>query len=189
MPHLRPLGAALVASLIAVAAPRPASACLNAVQLETKEAARLVAKVEAALDEGKPKKAYYLIPGELEVSDRALQRRLEVLQAVARLRIGHVTIALGMLAQHVKQRPDDPYLVARLAEAQTTAGKNLDEALARLVDLEKRDVMPDAEGWATLARLYDGKGDAAGRERAVARCKQIAKRAEVCAVGGKVASR
>ncbi len=181
------LAIAVVAT--AAAAPTVAEACLNAVMMEAKEAAKLVAKVEAALDEGKPKKAYYLMPGEAEVNDPKLGHRLDVLRAVARLRLGHTSIALQLLAYQAKQKPDDPYLTARVAEAQTAAKKNLDEALAKLADLEKRDLMPDAEGWATLARLYDQKADAAGRDRALARCKQIAKRAEICAINAKVASR
>lgn len=182
------LAVAAFAAATAVA-PTVSDACMNAVMMEAKEAAKLVAKVEAALEEGKPKKAYYLIPEEAEVNDPKLGHRLDVLRAVARLRLGHTSIALQILTYQAKQKPDDPYLTARLAEAQTAAKKNLDEALAKLADLEKRDLMPDAEGWATLARLYDGKADAGGRDRALARCKQIAKRAEVCAINAKVATR
>lgn len=181
---------ALVSALsLGVLAPRLGIACMNAVQMQTKEAAQLIAKAEKLLDEGKAKKAHYLLPEEAEIDDAKLRDRMTLLRAVARLRIGHVSIATQMLQYQLKAHPQDPYTIARMAEAQTAGKKDLDAAMAALTDLEKRDVMPDAEGWATLARLHDMKADAASRDRALARCKQIAKRAEVCAINGKVASR
>ena len=180
---------AIAASSVFLVSATDVNACLNAVQLETKEATKLVAKVEATLDEGRPKRAFYLIPENPKIADRKLGERLQLLTAVARLRIGHVSIALSTLQFQYKQRPDDPYTIARLAEAQTAAKKDLDKALVLLTDLEKRDVMPDAEGWATLARLYDQKADSVSRDRALRRCKQIAKRTEVCAIHSKVVMR
>jgi predicted Zn-dependent protease len=180
--------ALLVFAAAAVIAPTASRACMNAVRMQAKEAAKLVAKVEALLEEGKAQKAYDLMTDEVDVRDKQLRDRLDLLQAVARLRIGHTKIALSMLTSQAKQRPDDPYTTARLAEAQTAAKKDLEAAVAKLIDLETRDLVPDAEGWATLARLYDQKSDAKGRDRALGRCKQIAKRAEVCAINSKVAA-
>lgn len=167
-------------------------ACMNAVQMETKQAQKLLAQMEKKLDEGKAREAYLLIDDEVEVNDAALQQRINLVRSVAQLRMGHkhgMQSALASLKWFYGKKQDDPYRTARYAEALTALGKEAAEALRLLDDLEKRDVMPDAEGWATLAQLRDRAGDAGGRDRATERCKKIAKRAEVCAAGGKLALR
>ncbi len=48
-------------------------------------------------------------------------------------------------------------------------------------DLEKRDLIPDAHGYAVLARLRKRNKDVAGQTRALTSCKQMAgKRAALC---------
>ena len=163
-------------------------ACMNAVQMETKDAQKRLALMERKLDEGKPKQAYLLIDEMVEVSDRALGERIGLVRSVARLRMGQKN-ALSSITWYYEHKKDDPYRIARYSEALLANGKELPEAQQLLDDLEKRDLMPDAEGWATLAQLRDKAGDAAGRDRATDRCKKIAKRPEVCAPGGKVAMR
>lgn len=171
-------------ALLVLLSPAAALACLNGVFLEKNEAAKLVAKVEKMLDEGKARLAFNTVPPEFEVDNQALNVRLQLLQAVARARMGKARATIPTLREILSWKSDDPYRRARLAEALVSANQSPKEALGILADLETRDLMPDAEGWAALARLRAAQKDTAGRDRALAKCKAVAKRAEVCQIEG-----
>jgi hypothetical protein len=54
------------------------------------------------------------------------------------------------------------------------------EARQILLDLERRDLVPDADAWAALAKLRNGAGEDQDRDRAVARCRAVARDARTC---------
>jgi predicted Zn-dependent protease len=172
----------LVFAFALTATPATALACLNAVEMDTNDAKRLVAKVEKHIENGEPGKALRLLDKDLEVSDAKVQSRIELLRAVAQSRTGFGTLALQTLRPMLAKDSDSPYLKARVAEALAHTKKGTAEALTMLSDLETRDLMPDAEGWAELASLRAQQGDGAGRDRAITRCKAVAKRPAVCEV-------
>ena len=58
--------------------------------------------------------------------------------------------------------------IARKAE-------DTDEASKILEDLAARDVIPDAEAWASLAVVRNRKQDTAGSDAAMAQCKKVAR--------------
>jgi len=75
---------------------------------------------------------------------------------------------------------NDPVLAATLAEGMSLLAGQERGALAILSDLEARDLIPDAWGYAALARLRLRHTDAAGAARAVARCRAVARDAAIC---------
>jgi predicted Zn-dependent protease len=138
------------------------------------------------LDSGKDREAEELI-SKFETDTLfdgvPLKPRLQLLQMVAELRLGEdVLEALEAVAAN---NLPSPYLRARLAEAMGKTTERRAEALKILDELEKQDLMPDAEAWADLARLRNASGDAAGRERAVARCLKVSRRPSICRPPGR----
>ena len=90
--------------------------------------------------------------------------------------------ALGELIGYAKAAKNSPVAVAWRAEAQL-AGGIIDPAFQALEGLAKADLMPDAYGWLTLAKIRTSKADAAGTATALTRCKAMAADAKVCTVG------
>lgn len=170
---------------LAAFTPGVALPCGNAVMLETDEAARLVAKAETDLREGRYGKALgRLHHGDTEVNDRALQKRIDLVTSTARLRLGQVTSAAWSFDSLHQQHPDDPVIETRLGETLSRLGTKAGDqkALAILSGLETRDLMADEHGFLALAKLRDRTGDQAGRDRALERCRAMAKDASFCAV-------
>lgn len=166
-----------------------AQACLNAVELSRKEAVKLINDAEAALAAGDAVGALALLDGKLaqdegyEVSNDKLDKRIQRVWAVARLRAGDsadVGAAVEVLRAQAGENPKDPWLKVRLAEALSRTKKGTGEARKLLEDLAKRDLIVDPEGFATLARLRKGAKDDPGAAQALDRCKAMAKNAAVC---------
>ncbi|MCY1070040.1 hypothetical protein OV090_35180 [Nannocystis sp. RBIL2] len=67
-----------------------------------------------------------------------------------------------------------PSSAGELAEALARSPDLRGEALATLGRLAEADLMPGPDAWAALARLRGEQGDAAGREAAILRCRQMA---------------
>jgi hypothetical protein len=202
---LRVVGAALLVGLSWF--PGQATACGNAVTIKTRDAARLLLAAEQALDRGDHKQALAMLgrrnrgrvpdladdgeslrmprhPGGFHVADPALNRRWSLLLTVAQLRAGTVPAAqvARSLEEQAKKSPG-PYVEARIAEALAADEGTRPAALEKLTRLEKRDLIPDPEGYALLASLRHASGDAPGRDRALERCRKMAgrKRAAMCA--------
>jgi hypothetical protein len=191
-------------TLVAVGLPaggaRPARACLNGMIEETDNRVERVAAAERDLARGAPQGALKRLAGGPHVAcshpgttkacalvggqkwDPALRRRWALATAVATLRID--LEAAERVAQHLlylkELYGDSPYIQARLAEALAHVAGSEPRALALLAELEQRDLMPDADGYALLARLRRAHGDAPGSERALVRCRKIAGKHDHC---------
>lgn len=166
-----------------------ARACLNAVELSRKEAVKLINDAETALAAGDAVAALALLDGKLasdegyEVSNDKLDKRIQRVWAVARLRAGDsadVKAAIAVLREQSSANPKDPWLRVRLAEALSRTKSGGGEARKLLEDLATRDLIVDPEGFATLARLRKSAKDDAGAAQAIDRCKAMAKNAAVC---------
>lgn len=160
-----------------------ATACENEVLISTTEARKLLLKAESALAEGKYDKVVEMT-SDIEVKDEALARRLKRVRSVGFLRTNYISIALDMLETLLKQAPDDPYLKARVAEALSKLRKNKQantkRALTLLEELDKADLIPDAEGDLVLARLRAAAKDTEGSAKALARCQKRSSRPAEC---------
>lgn len=177
----------------------PADACLNELLLTQDEAVKRIAQIEFHLRHEQYWLAHQAIPSVLdfedpELSDHMITRsirirmrdaeallqlrwhRAERWQDLAAYRRGANEAALWFF-QRVWDDPDSPQLLAWLAEANEATG---DTGRARdiLRDLERRDLMPDAFAYATLASVSGGEEWAAAR----ARCKLRAEVASICVV-------
>ena len=170
--------------------PSAALACLNAVELSRKEAVKLINDAETALAAGEAAKALALLNRKLdsndagyEVSSPQLDKRIQRVWAVARLRAGDsadIDAAVNVLRDQSRENKKDPWLQVRLAEALSRTKKGQAEARKILEDLARRDLIVDPEGFATLARLRKAAKDEAGAAQALQRCQAMAKKPEVC---------
>jgi hypothetical protein len=78
--------------------------------------------------------------------------------------------------------PQDPVLAALYAEGLSLLPNQQKAARRLFEDLAARELLPDAAGWAALARLRLRSGDHAGAAGAVARCRQMARDPAVCPI-------
>lgn len=178
-----------LAGLFVLTAPPSASACLNAVELSRKRANRVASEAEKALAAGDPQRARNLLIAvfgsrePLEFPSPAVQRKLTQLYAIACMRVGNaksVAHAVDVLREQSKSEPKNPLLKVRLAEALLHQAPASKEALVILEPLEKQDLIVDAEGYATLARLRKASGDSHGANLALSRCRAMAKQESIC---------
>jgi predicted Zn-dependent protease len=175
----RLLLATLVAVAVQLADARPARACLNGVLMERDEAIKRVARAEKDLERAHYRRVLRSLDADEYLVDEALLRKIETLKAVAQLRLGRKRAAEVTLRRLLRRTPEDPYLRTRLAES--LAGRTGDdpiEAWRILDELEARDLIPDAQGYATLARLRERAKDREGRDRAVEECRRRARGGE-----------
>lgn len=164
-------------------APAAAFPCGNAVMLKTDQAAKLVAKAETDLLEGRYRKALSrLYDGEIEVDSSDLERRISLVTSTARLRLGQVTDAAWSFDALHQAYPGDTIIETRLGETLSRLRTKVADAkaLSLLESLEKRDLMADEYGFLALAKLRDKTADAEGRDRALTRCRNMAKDASMC---------
>ena len=182
-----------------------ASACMNGVELERKYPA-LVRAAEGALHRGLAasafNKAIYVLH-HLATSEgtddqdlrrrRYLARRAERIAALAIIRLdGRADLkrrrarrsaprrtrraslrwARNVLQNNYSRRPSDPTTIAHFAEG---ASRSM-QALRLLRKLQRKDLMPDAWGYAALARLELIAGGGTAHAKALARCRHLAGR-------------
>lgn len=160
-----------------------ADACLNGVIMEQDEIVKNLRLAEKALEEGHNKKALRLLQADHYMSDSSrLLRRIRMVQAVARMRVGKTRGPERVFRKLLKKDKDNPYLRTRLAEAlHQRRGEDAIEAWRIMDDLEARDLIPDARGYAVLARLRKRNKDLAGYDRAVMVCQRMAgEHAAIC---------
>lgn len=170
--------AALIAAMIA--APTVAYACLNEVQLRGEKAVRILAKAEKHLDAAQYRQARSALHG-YTFEDQRLRDRARDYNAVIALRVRTPKDDVGWLVRHFEQRLADKAnkknlrLRAWLAEAHAAAGQD-DLAREILLELKRKDLMPDAFAYLTLAQLSTGTE----REQALAACVTKAKAKSIC---------
>jgi hypothetical protein len=183
-----------VVGLVTMLVPSPTSACLNGVEMDLNRSNQLLSRAERLLEQGNAKAALSLLDDVRFFGSHvpaSLDRRLTRIVSVAELRTGSHDRGLDRLLDLWQHRGNDPYLQARIAEglARVAADRPPDsrghkmlerKALAMLEDLASRDLMPDAEAFATLAALRANAGDKSGGEAALARCQQLSRRPGVC---------
>lgn len=160
---------------------RPADACINGVVMEKEEAVKKIARAQKAMDKGKYRRALRLLKADHYFVSGKQMRKISLIKAVARLRLGKTRSAERYFRRRLKKDADNPFLLARLAEALSTRkGDDAIEAWKILDDLEKRDLIPDAHGYAVLARLRKRASDEEGYARAVTACRKMAADVSIC---------
>lgn len=89
--------------------------------------------------------------------------------------------AVAALRRINEHRKNEPWRQTDLAEAMAKLPKYKAEARRMLEELDARDVVATAEGYATLALLRGEGGDAKGHDVAVARCRKMTQKPSMCA--------
>ncbi|HJL19348.1 MAG TPA: hypothetical protein RMH99_27025 [Sandaracinaceae bacterium LLY-WYZ-13_1] len=192
----------LLAGALALAAPAPAHACLNGVELEVEENASSAARSERLVRSGHLRRAFRLAGHALHELRNARSRRARNLRwrlkrvlAVATVRLDgqvdrrrwrtprrvpagrrteNLRWALAVL-QRMARSSDDPVVRARHAEALVQLGRHR-RAVRILQPLAENDLMPDAYGYAALARAQHALGDDEETDRALEACRAIVSR-------------
>ena len=197
-------GAIWIAAALVSAAPGPAAACVNGVELEVHENVSNTSRAERLVRDGHLRRGFRLAGRTLRevaratsAEGRAQRERLKRVLAIATVRLGgrvdrrrwrtpsevsasardeNLRWALEVLAQ-MARRSDDPVVRTRHAEA-FAALRRWRAAADILQPLAERDLMPDAYGYATLARAQHELGDADEASRAIRACRAVASYAE-----------
>lgn len=196
-------------SLLAISAVfvSPALACENEVRASADELRPLVAKAEKALNEGKPQLAavgvLQVFPnlrvgrvGTGPLQDRAMRiLALSIARTNGAVNAGmgfvgnnelarqkNMNWAIATMRGMVKLRKNAPAIQTDLAEVLSKSPPHQEEALTLFNELAAKDLITSAHGYKALAALREAKGDTAGRDTALARCKSMAKDAKVCGV-------
>jgi hypothetical protein len=146
----------------------PALACLNSMEEERRYEQTVFGETGARqalwlLKDGQYEKALRQadhVVATTRPSALAL-RILARVRAIANVRLARHTQARKWLPAAMAGYPDDPVLVAALAECEVDAGE-MKKALDRLESLSARDLLPNAQAHLALARARHATGDAAG---------------------------
>ncbi|HEU0030736.1 MAG TPA: hypothetical protein VFQ53_08885 [Kofleriaceae bacterium] len=167
--------------------PSTAWPCDNAVELTRDDYVRMVIRAEKLIEAGDYRRAERQIAARF--GDAKLERRAKDLRALIRLRAPKPKDDLKTVVEHFKQRSEsddgktDVRFRAWLAEAYLATGN---EASAReiLVDLHKRDLMPDGYAYLALAKLSTGEQ----RALALTACETRMKVKAMCTLPAKKVS-
>jgi hypothetical protein len=176
--------------------PRSADACLNELMLTQDDMVKRIAQIEFHLryeqywlaDQALPPVIEYIDGGEQPALP--IKQRMQDAEALIKIRWhrevrrddyrayrrGADQAALWFY-QRVWDEPTSPKLRAWLAEA-SEASEQPARALGILRDLDKRDLMPDAFAYATLAAVSYGEEWVAAREK----CERRAEVKSICAI-------
>jgi hypothetical protein len=174
------LKASIVSSVFVLATlvARPAFPCMNEV-MRQEEAIKMMVEAEKLIDSGDYKKAEVRLQKRYMLRDEQLVNRATDLSFLISLRTHKIEKeSLKYAVEHFENRAKknkDVKFKAWLAEAYEAAGKT-EQAMQILVDLKKKDLMPDAFAYATLARLSSG----ADRDAALESCKSRTKVKSIC---------
>ncbi|MEM9191970.1 MAG: SH3 domain-containing protein [Myxococcota bacterium] len=178
--------------------PAAALACMNEYFEVTDEAVQGTRRAERLLANGRADRAYRTVLavqrsfGQGEPGSQRAERLLErvrVLEAIATVRLdGRVDgrrarsdvsadqreSALGSARRLLERRARSglPVDRAHYAEALALRRSTRDEALRILRELAEEDLMPDAWGFRTLAKLEELSGNDAARDAALEQCRE-----------------
>ncbi|MBT8491590.1 MAG: hypothetical protein KJO07_00910 [Deltaproteobacteria bacterium] len=160
---------------------RPAEACLNGVIMERDQAVKRIARAQRAVKRGKYRRALRLLEADHYMVETRLLGKIGYIKAVSRLRLGKTRSAERYFRRRLKADKDNPLLLTRLAEALAKRrGDDPIEAWKILDGLEKKDLIPDAHGYAALALLRKRASDEDGYDRAVTACRRMAPESKIC---------
>ncbi len=177
-----------LASATMVSASADSRACGNAMYVDGDDAVKQVAEAERLLALGKLQRAEEKVePHTYRFEDAGIQKRANIVWATVAFRRERakadswpVKGGLRQLEAELEGDADNPVLLARISEGYALAPDTAARARATLEDLAARDVMPDAYGYRTLARLRFHDGDQDAALAALTLCKNMSKRKKVC---------
>jgi hypothetical protein len=86
----------------------------------------------------------------------------------------------AVLRGRYEQNKDQPAPAVELAEALALRDNTRAEAEKYLEQFAAKDLIGNPYAWVTLARLRQARGDAVGRDRALAKCRPLANDQSVC---------
>lgn len=185
------LGFSIALALAALTPEQAAHGCEGVVliKLSRNRAVSLIRNAEVALAAGKAERTLSLLrraldgADDFDIEDPKLKAKLERVRAVAAIRAGdasEVENAIREFRVGLTGAPENPWLKTRLAEGLSRTKEGRKEAKEILEKLAQQDLIADAEGFATLARLRRLDGDVPGAVRWLERCKAVATRPPVC---------
>ena len=171
-----------------LAAADDAQACGNAVEIELTPTQH-IAQAESLVDRGQTGLAASIIRAQypdiraLDEKAPPLALRAERVYAMALVRAnGQLDGQLGWtrtanfewaietLKALDAKRPNEPRIQADLAESGVRVKRTRDAAMARLEDLDQRDLLGSAFAYLALARAREAAGDSGGAQAALRRC-------------------
>jgi len=131
---------------------------------------------------GEDKRAYLLLAAAVVRLDGNVTLHTDAGTAVksGKTRKANLSWATKVLEHAHKTDKDDIEATAYLAEAYAANGKTKADAKKLLTKLAKDDLMADATGWATLAKIQHADGDLEEAKASSKRCADIAQDASVC---------
>lgn len=189
-------GTALGVSWSTAATSPQAEACVNGVEKRVNDNARMVTIAERRVRDGHHVAALHLIKSLRGLSPH-LQKRARRVQAVAIIRTRGDLTRDGNKTDNARSRDAqirwavrtlmsqrdgmlDPKLNMQIAEGLLLIPKRRAEGRKLLEELARRDVMPDARGYAILAELRAEAGDKEGSEEAARRCQRLGGSDDLC---------
>jgi hypothetical protein len=172
----------LGAAMLAFCTPSIANACVSAVRLARPSPTTTVASAEKVLEVSPAEAARVVkenfpnirsvVPGADPITTRAL-RVLAVATVRSNANAEDLAWAVQKLRDIEKVKPNDPAVQADLGEALSKLPSGKTEAFAILSKLADKDLMGSPHAYAALATLKQEKGDAAGAQAAMNRCKEM----------------
>jgi hypothetical protein len=180
--------ALLVAAASIMVIPSAAYPCMNGVEYEVVPEIKIVRNAEKYVENGQYARAIKLAKRKFQ--DPKLRARALDMRAIASLRIRTSKDDLTWIVDHFAERSESKdgktnlRYRAWLAEALEATGKP-DEARAILVDLSKRDLMPDELAYLTLAKVSKGTE----RYNAWKMCRTKARNKDACELPAETVSK
>jgi hypothetical protein len=161
---------------------------MNAVEIEGNQAVQRLAKAQKQLEQGKLKKAKRTLnTHRIRFRDKGHRRSAMLILSAIEFRSAgaspnnySVQNQITNLKVALQSDKDNPLLQSRLAEGYALDKKTQDKARLILGDLDSRDLMPDAFGFRILAILRAADNDMKSAKVALASCKTMTKRKDVC---------
>jgi hypothetical protein len=179
----------LTAAMLAFCTPSIANACEEAVRIEKPSPAQMVASAEKTIEVSPNESARVILANFAMIhmsatNEDPIRTRARRVLARAIVRTNGAAdksytpaVALEWAVQALRdidqKRKNDPAVQADLGEALAKTDKGKAEALSILSKLAEKDLMGSPHAYAALASLRQEKGDAAGAQAAMTRCKEM----------------
>ena len=196
------LGAGLLGLGMVAAASDDARACGNEVEIQLTPVQH-IAQAESFVEHGQAGLAASIVRAQypnirtLDEKAEPLALRAERIYAMALVRangqldgqIGWTRAAnfewaIETLKAIDAKRPNEPRIQADLAEAGLRVNRTRSSSMARLEDLDQRDLLGSAFAYLALARARDASGDTGGAQAALRRCHAMSSDRAQCEMKG-----